>query len=234
MAITLPPKVATNSGVFEPGPTMAVGLPAGLAVNDFVCVVFIFYQDQTNPGGVSSSGWTLFTGFPGAGATATCWAFWKFADSGDVAAGSVAFTITDGFVENWVVAAYTGVDTTSPFASGPTVTRLGVDDIFTAAAQTAPSAGSIFVSLASIQQNNGGILAAPPTLINEVMGSSAPFGDLTAIVYDASVGPGSVGPYTGTVASDTTNATVSFILNPGGGGGGGAGISVGPVVYLTA
>src|SRR5580704_3448915 len=54
------------------------------------------------------------------------WAFWKIADAGDVAdsaAGSLAWTLacTSGFIENWSIAGWSGVNTSTPFAAGPSI-----------------------------------------------------------------------------------------------------------------
>lgn len=213
------------------GSTTPVNVPSGLAVGDLIYVPITFTNAQTDHAAVNCAGFTEM-GLSGV----ENWAFWKIADSGDVAlsgsAGVWTFNCSDGFVVSYAVYAWRGVNPSSPFLTGPTVTTNSVNPI-TLSSQ--PSNG-YWVGSIETMNNSGGITTNPsvPTLLE--YGIRTGFGN-TASIYE-------VPSYTsGTSYADATEGTagwsyyvVTFLLNPaGGGGGGGVGpysVQVGPNVRI--
>lgn len=167
------------------------------------------------------SGWTTFNLETASIHSKMGVAFWKFADSTDVANSALGgqvwvLNIQNGFILNVAFAAWTDVDTLAPFLTGPSINATAsTTPAWTS--QTAPSAGSIWVG-SIVADNNGGNVTDPgPPPVRQVHGNSSFLAD-NCIIYSKSVGAGAVS-YTGGLASGFDWATIAFILSPAASGG---------------
>jgi hypothetical protein len=206
----------SGNDVFQ-STTLNVPIPSGITAG-MLMVIDITFENRPQTGvsitgNTSATAWTSFGTIDGSSAK---YAFYKIADAGDAtdsAAGSRSWTLhcSDGFVENWAGAAWSGVNTASPFATGPGI-NFNTPTTFTFSSQTAPGTSAVWVGLLASDTNGGAITDPSAPVVNQVTGTS-PYQNAKAIVYSATGITGAFAP-TGTEATGFEWSTVAFFLNP--------------------
>ena len=236
-----PDIVTQNYAVFGSSP-IPVPIPPGVTSGMLLLIAIGFANAQSSFGVVTITGHTSttpWTSFGPIGTDTNKYAFYKIADAGDVAdsaAGGLSWNMacSDGFVEQWAIAGWSGVNTTTPFAVTPAINN-GSTTTWSWSNVTA-TATSVWVGLLVMENNSGGKTdpGPPPTKQIESMyqsGSSGFFGP--GVIYSSSVSAGTVTMPTGTEANGYEWATIATILNPAGGGGGGATVSPAAIACTT-
>lgn len=218
-SVSVTPDVVFNGSDAFQTTSFNIPIPSGISTGMFMCVSISMDNTQsgalTITGHTSSTAWTEFT--PTASDNKT-YIFYKIADSGDAAdsaTGGLSWVCncTDGFVECWAGACWSGVDNTTPFATGPTRTNNNPSTI-TFASQTSPGSTSVWVGLLASPGNNGTPVDPSSPVVKQQTGTSGFFSG-EGIVYSATGVTGAFAP-TGSVTGGFQWSTVAFFLNPGG------------------
>jgi len=226
MVNVTPDVIWQNNNVFQTT-SVPIPIPSGITAGMFMVFGITFFDQQTTTTSVTLTGSTSttpWTQFSTTNAERTKYAFYKIADAGDAAdsaAGGQSWTITcqDGFIEQWSGAAWSGVNTSSPFATGPGFNSSSATT-FTFASQTSPGSGSVWVGVALIDAGSGSTTDPGSPAVNQEQ-STSPYYFGPAIVYSATGITGAFAP-SGTIGTGFEWATVAFFLNPA---------SVGDVLY---
>jgi hypothetical protein len=210
MAITVNPQTTTTGNDVFQSTSFNVPRPTGISVGDLIVIVGTLAGTETNDATMSG-----FTAFNLTAGFSDKFAFWKIATSGDTSAGNWTITCDDGFIEQWAIAVWSGVDTASPFATGPSV-NISASTTYSFTSQTSPGAGSVWVGLLAIA-NNSVSMTQPSGPTNQAQSTSG-FYFGPGCIYSAQVDSGSYAP-SGTINSGFEWASVAFFLNPASGGG---------------
>jgi predicted phage tail protein len=233
--------VAAASGNGTSQTTITATKPAGLAVGHLM--IFATTYDEYLGPTVSRAGWTLQGGMTGSGAGSVngrvTAVLWKIADAADVAAASFAFTINSSWAGTfgWVIAAYSGVSTSSPIAAATpwaTTTVGGTTPPTTPALATTGNTSLVWIGATDPVTDAGGTLLGPTTaFINRAQGASST-GNGAVSISDKVVkaANGTVTAKAGVVTGGTTWGYDAMLiaLRPATTGGG-AGVSQG--LYLN-
>lgn len=214
MTINVTPDVVWNGSDAFASTSFNMPIPTGIVAGMVLVTSVVFVNAQTNLTSVSIAGWTQISV---SGQTEfNKYFFFKVATSGDAAGGNWVCTCQDGFVEAWAGAGWSGVDNTTPFAVGP-ATNHGVTTSFPFGSLTSPGTGSVWVGLASIDENSGTITDPASPVVRQSFGQFSGF-DASALVYSALVNSGAFAP-SGSIVSGFEWATVGVFLNPASAGG---------------
>lgn len=223
MAINVTPDIVwSGNDVFETT-SFNVPVPSGLVAGQILILGMTFAQSQTNATSVTvtGSGAEVWTSFGTTSADFDKYAFWKVATTADVAlstsSGNWICNCQNGFIEQWSGAGWNGVNTTTPFAVGPTI-NIGSTLAWSWNSLTSPGTGSVWAGISLLSGNSTSKTDPTPPPTNQVQSTSGSyFGPAT--IYSAQVNSGAFAP-SGSEGSAFEWSTVAFFLNPSGGGGG--------------
>jgi hypothetical protein len=213
----------SGNDVFQ-STTVNIPIPSGITTGMVMFIVITFDDNQTGTisitGNTSSTAWTSFGTVYST--TPNKYAFYKVADAGDAAdsaAGGRSWTLhcSDGFIEQWAGAAWSGVNTSNPFATGPSIDSSNATT-FSFTSQTSPGSSAVWVGLTMIENNSNSVTDPSSPVVNQEQ-STSPYYFGPGIVYSATGITGAFAP-TGTEANGFEWATVAFFLNPASAGGG--------------
>lgn len=192
---------------------------SGISVGMFLTLGVSLANNQS-AGTVTVTGWTSIGTTNGSGAGGSDikkWVFYRIADATDAAGGgNWVCNCADGFIEQWAGAGWNGVDTTTPFAVGPSI-NLSDSTTFSWNSITSPGTGSVWVGVLVLANNSGSKTDPTPPPANQIESTSGfYFGPAT--IYSAQVNSGSFAP-TGSEGAAWEWVTVAIFLNPASVGG---------------
>jgi hypothetical protein len=222
LAVNVTPDVVfSGNDVFE-STTVNIPIPSGITAGMVMFIAITFSNQQTGTVSITrNTSSTAWTSFGTVGATPDKYAFYKVADAGDAAdsaAGGRSWTLncSNGFIEQWAGAAWSGVNTSNPFATGPSINN-GTATTFSFTSQTSPGSSAVWVGLTMIENTSGSVTDPPSPVVNQEQ-STSPYYFGPGIVYSATGITGAFAP-AGTIGGGFEWDTISFFLNPAGGGG---------------
>ena len=195
-----------------------IHIPSGITAGMFMVIGISFANGNSSAsiaGHTSATAWTAFSAIDSGSNNKV--AFYKIADAGDAAdsaTGGLSWTLTcsDGFLEEWAGAAWSGVDNTTPFATGPSSNHTNATTTFTFTSQASPGSSAVWVGLLVTNPNSGTVTDPSSPVVKQVTGTSPSFTGKT-IVYSATGVTGGFAP-TGVEPSGFDWGTVGFFLNP--------------------
>ena len=192
MSINLAPDVTwKGDDVFQ---TTSFNIPrpaSGISVGAFLQLGISMSNAQTAD--ITVAGWTSF----GTPTEKKGYIFWKIADATDASgSGNWVCTCDDGFIEQWAGQGWNGVNTSTPFATGPAFNTVAAGSTtinFTS--QTSPGTGSVWVGMTALENNSSGITVDPTSpAVRNITSDSGFMDDNLCVGYSATVNSGAYAP----------------------------------------